>query len=955
MFAIYSCLFRNASTRIAFPLAPGLLGLALALSGCTSAPFLSTAPTVGSRLSGKVHGGQQPIAGASLQLYAIGSGTNGSSATALLAQPAISDSSGSFNLPSYTCPSAASEVYLVASGGNPGFGTGSTNPNLSLMSALGPCGALNDSTFVQINEVTTIGSIWPLANYMNSASQVGAASSSQFTSDRNTVYELVSIANGNAPGPNLPAGSLAPISKLNTLANLLAGCVNSRGGVAGDGSVCGSLFSATTPAGGSPPTDTLSAALQLAKNPTSAPATLINLIPGQSPFQPMMAAPPPDWTLTILNPPAAPQITPVAGSYSALPTVTISDTTSGASLFYTLDGSVPSATSTPYRGPFLLPAAGKVNAIAVANTLSSPVSSATYNVVPLHLVFLSQPTSTPASALINPAVQVAVENASGTIVSATSGSASLSLASGNGILSGTTVASFSNGIASFPSLSISTPGSGYALSASSTGLDAITSSSFSIGAPALSLKTSIALLKVGHTVTSTFILGQPAPAGGLSVTLTSSAPGTISIYPSVATVNAGASSGSYTYSSVTPGAASLTASAPGYTSANLAVSSSPNPVPATYFGMSINKPQYETLNMPYTFGTTRSWDVYPELDWGTLNPSPGVYNFAPLDNWLAYNAANSNADVVYTLGRTPQWASSQPNTAGDGGPGTCAPPANLQNWDNYLTAIVTHTLGRVHLWELWNEPQDPGYYCGDIPTMIALAQHAQQVIKSIDPSAIILSPSPVGGLGPQWMNAFLQAGGGNYVDVLAFHGYWSGTAEDLVPVLANLRAVMSANNVASKPLWDTEADWYAYNPPTDLSQQAAFLMKYYLLHWSLGVDRFIWYEYDGGVFGALWNPTSGILPAGVAYGQAKNWLLGADLATACIADSSSTYTCDLTRSNGYRARVIWNSTNTFAYTPDASFHQSRNLTGAVTSLTGGAITIGNEPLLLETGTSPYPN
>ncbi len=955
MFAIYSCLSGDTSTRIALPSTLVLLSLALALSGCSSAPFSPNASIAGSRLTGKVHGGQQPIAGASLQLYAIGSGVDGSSATALLTQPATSDSSGSFDLPSYTCPSAASEVYLVATGGNPGLGAGITNPNLSLMSALGPCGALNDSTYVQINEVTTIGSVWPLASYMNSASQIGAASSSQFTSDRNTVYELVSIANGNAPGPNLPAGSLAPVSKLNTLANLIAGCVNSRGGVAGDGSVCGSLFSATTLAGGSPPTNTLSAALQLAKNPTGAPSTLINLVPGQSPFQPMMAAPPPDWTLTILNPPAAPQITPLAGSYSGLPTVTLSDSTPGASIFYTLNGSLPSLTSTPYTGPFILPAAGTVNAIAVANTLVSPLSSATYNVVPLHLVFLSQPTSTPASALINPAVQVAVENASGGIVGSFSGSVSLSLTGSSGVLSGVTVARFSNGIASFPSLSISIPGSGYGLSAASAGLATVASSSFSIGAPALTLSTSSALLTVGHTVTSTFTLGQPAPAGGLTVTLASSAPATISVYPAIATVSAGALSGSYTYSSVTPGAASLVASAPGYTSANLAVSSAPNPVPATYFGMSINKPQYETLNMPYTFGTTRSWDVYPELDWATLNPSPGVYNFVPLDNWLAYNAANSNADVVYTLGRTPQWASSQPNTAGDAGPGTCAPPANLQSWDNYLTAIVTHTLGRIHLWELWNEPQDPGYYCGDIPSMIALAQHAQQIIKSIDPAAIILSPSPVGGLGPQWMNSFLQAGGGSYVDVLAFHGYWSGTAEDLISVIANLRAVMSANNVASKPLWDTEADWYAYNPPTDLIKQAAFLMKYYLLHWSLGVDRFIWYEYDGGDYGALWNPSTGILPAGIAYGQAKNWLMGADLATACTADSSSTYTCDLTRSNGYRARVIWNSTNTLSYTPDSRFHQFRDITGAVTSLTGSAITIGNQPLLLETGISPYPN
>ena len=97
--------------------------------------------------------------------------------------------------------------------------------------------------------------------------------------------------------------------------------------------------------------------------------------------------------------------------------------------------------------------------------------------------------------------------------------------------------------------------------------------------------------------------------------------------------------------------------------------------------------------------------------------------------------------MIYTLGRTPQWASSQPNAPGPYGPGQCAPPSDLSNWDNYVNAIVTHVAGKIKYWELWNEPNDPKYYCGDIPTMVTMAQHAAQIIKSIDPTALVLSPA----------------------------------------------------------------------------------------------------------------------------------------------------------------------------------------------------------------------
>lgn len=62
---------------------------------------------------------------------------------------------------------------------------------------------------------------------------------------------------------------------------------------------------------------------------------------------------------------AVPSISPVAGSYGTDPTVTMSCSTTGASIYYTLDGSTPSESSTLYSVPFLVPLDTTVKAIAI--------------------------------------------------------------------------------------------------------------------------------------------------------------------------------------------------------------------------------------------------------------------------------------------------------------------------------------------------------------------------------------------------------------------------------------------------------------------------------------------------------------------------------------------------------------------------------------------------------------
>ena len=290
-----------------------MLGVVLA-AGCGTGTLARLEPSAPLAVRGSVHGGQQPVSGASIQLYAAGASGYASAAMPLLSTPAKTDAAGMFSITGmYTCPSATTPVYIVAQGGNPGLASGTGNSALAMMTALGPCGNLSASTSVAINELTTVASVWPLAQFMSDAAHVGSSpgNAQGLANAFAMVNNLVDTAAGAAPG-SAPPGSLLPVAELNTLADALAACINSPGGAGGDGSLCGTLFSAATAPGGLAPTDTIAAAVNLARNPGLNVAPVFGLISSTAPFQPVLTSAPADWTVTLQTPLSGDQFSSMA-------------------------------------------------------------------------------------------------------------------------------------------------------------------------------------------------------------------------------------------------------------------------------------------------------------------------------------------------------------------------------------------------------------------------------------------------------------------------------------------------------------------------------------------------------------------------------------------------------------------------------------------------------------------
>ncbi|MDE7338011.1 MAG: chitobiase/beta-hexosaminidase C-terminal domain-containing protein, partial [Bacteroidales bacterium] len=86
------------------------------------------------------------------------------------------------------------------------------------------------------------------------------------------------------------------------------------------------------------------------------------------------------------RPAAAPVFSPVAGYIAKGSTVTMSTTTATAKIYYTTDGTEPSATSTEYTAPVAINSLTAFKAIAVTTEGTSFVSEAVYSVVPVPVV-----------------------------------------------------------------------------------------------------------------------------------------------------------------------------------------------------------------------------------------------------------------------------------------------------------------------------------------------------------------------------------------------------------------------------------------------------------------------------------------------------------------------------------------------------------------------------------------
>ncbi len=270
--------------------------------------------------------------------------------------------------------------------------------------------------------------------------------------------------------------------------------------------------------------------------------------------------------------------------------------------------------------------------------------------------------------------------------------------------------------------------------------------------------------------------------------------------------------------------------------------------------------------------TDAGFNTFVQLfPWKLAEPTQGQYDWGQYDAIVAA-AERHGMSIIARIDQQPSWVAAN-------GPGVnSTPPANMQLFGTFLTAMAQRYKGRIAAYQIWDEPNLWYEWGGkgnvSASAYVGMLKVAYAAIKAADPQAIVLG----GDLTPTGVNdgniaiddvdylkQMYQAGAKPYFDVMGAHGAGYNHAPDAAlgsdPAhpdhsfyfrrIEELRAVMEANGDSGKQMWLTEFGWTLdnVNPSyswyaVDSHTQAAYLVKAF----QMGKNNYPWM----GVM-SVWN------------------------------------------------------------------------------------------------------
>jgi len=435
------------------------------------------------------------------------------------------------------------------------------------------------------------------------------------------------------------------------------------------------------------------------------------------------------------------------------------------------------------------------------------------------------------------------------------------------------------------------------------------------------------------------------------------------------------------------------------TQINLAVLAAPPPgsVPASFFALNNVAPTDDPKADGMLYGALG----HPiKLAWPYIETSRGTYDFSIYDEYAAIAPKDSSGKIAImdlTLGITPGWAVADQSTCRslNGGVTGCqAPPDNIQDWKDFITALVQHyngsTAPHIKYYEIWNEwnavDAQNGFWTGTVRQLVNLQTAACSIIHGADAVSMVLTPSTVGSAvtagdeAPSQLQSYLTAGGtscpggpGNLIDGVTFHGNLGlaslnpyplpgegctqpGCNGTIVQITSSYRQVLNGNGLQNTPLLDTEGGFESANI-TDNDQRAAWLAQFYALQAGLfnsyQLQWVSWFTWGTNVAGQIETANNTPDEAGIAYNQLFDWEFGR-LPSTCT-QSGKVWTCPLTGSSGYLAEIVWDDSQTCnagicttsSINAPSGAVKFRDIAGNATQISGGSVPIGLKPVIIE--------
>ena len=229
------------------------------------------------------------------------------------------------------------------------------------------------------------------------------------------------------------------------------------------------------------------------------------------------------------------------------------------------------------------------------------------------------------------------------------------------------------------------------------------------------------------------------------------------------------------------------------------------------------------------------------IPWAGIELADDYYYWDTVD-YLVNAVDERDMGILAVLNSTPQWA------VEPGQPAVISPPADYDEYAEFVSLVAERYAGQVSAYEVWNEPNAYFFWspAPDPAAYTELLQAAYPAIKEADPDATVIGGvvgwvNDVEGLAispANYVEGMYEAGAAGYFDALSYHPYHytlpfsqGEPYGDIAPInqLELMRELMVAYGDEDKLIWATE-----YGEPTsvvDEATQAAFISDY-LNTWS---------------------------------------------------------------------------------------------------------------------------
>jgi|RhiMetdeSRZDD1v2_1073273.scaffolds.fasta_scaffold285819_2 glycosyl hydrolase family 39 (putative alpha-L-iduronidase) len=198
--------------------------------------------------------------------------------------------------------------------------------------------------------------------------------------------------------------------------------------------------------------------------------------------------------------------------------------------------------------------------------------------------------------------------------------------------------------------------------------------------------------------------------------------------------------------------------------------------------------------------------VRVDFNWYDMEPGRGYFIWGPTDS-LVFNARSRGLLVFATLAYTPPWANDAQ--------GINVPPYDLQDWYDFVYAVVQHYQADVWHFGMWNEPNLPNFFYGTIYQYETLVSVGRQAVKDANPGANVVGPevswhAVCSGWFGQVMDSLWTA-----FDIVSVHYYFDACTDP-----GSFMDAYVAPQLHGRPVWVSEVGWSTCTGGEDIQSQA---------------------------------------------------------------------------------------------------------------------------------------